>query len=316
MKLPLAGRPLVGCSGEVWSYVGTDAEEWIGFAADGTLRPASARLLERSAVGVDGEGDLLVAMFDAMIAKLDGGSWRFARPEAAALCFGSHPGGEIAGLVSGALVALGVDQTNVLLRIRDPIVAIGSYSDGNVIVGSRGMFGRLRWPLEVGPTLEWIETPALGRPLDVFPALEADRIGLIARDRVGVLDPATGRTTVAPTLFDEGVRAVVLLGAHTMAYAVLTDAGSVFLLDSGLTTARRIALPAGTVAAGCVAGGSRGAAAVWTTGGDLLRIAQDGRVDRLIDGDVALAVTNDGAADIAAVRYRDGEGTTLERVAL
>ncbi|HXU32563.1 MAG TPA: toll/interleukin-1 receptor domain-containing protein [Thermoanaerobaculia bacterium] len=318
IPLSCAGRPIACVTGESWTFLVTDLDEWVGVAPDGKLYPPLARLASYSTAALNAAGELLVGMYESMIARLRGTHWEYLPQEAPVLCFGACVAGDLVGTAAGGVVLLDATTTTAAaLRIRDPVMALARCEDNLLVLGSRGMFGRASWPVSHETPLQWIETGDLGRPVGLFRAVEYGEAGVYSATRVGVLDPGTGRMAVCPRSFYEGIRNVVFLGAGSQPYAIVTDGGGLFLVEASLRTVRAVRMPRSTFVCGCASSGAHGAAMVWTNEGDLYAISSEGAVDKIAGEGVALAYAPHLTSPaVHVVRWNATQGASLELVSV
>jgi hypothetical protein len=317
VPLVCAGKPVACVTGERWTFFVTDLDEWVGMAPDGQLHPPLPRLAGYSTAAFSAAGELLVGMYEPMIARLRGERWEYLVQEAPVLCFGTCVDGDLGGTAAGGVVLLDSTSTTAALRIRDPVMGLARCEECLLVLGSRGMFGRATWPVSRESPLQWIETGELGRPVDFFRAVEYGEVGVHSGTRVGVLDPLAGRLTVCPRNFDDGIRDVVFLGARSWPHAVVTDSGGLFLLDASVRTARSVRIPGSAFVCGCASSGAYGAAMAWTCAGELYVISPEGGVEAIAGDGVALAYSPHLASPtVHVVRWDAAKGTNLELVSL
>lgn len=312
VKLSCSGKPVASFSGDDWTFLITDRDEWIGLRANGEPHPPIKHLGDCTVAAVTATNGLLVSLYDGRIAYLRGQNWEIRNQESQVLCFASGPDGDLAGMASGAIVPLNARSVSVAVRVRDPVVSMASYERGLLVIGSRGMFGTVSWPLATREQLKWIEAGDLGRPLGFFPAVESNCIGVLSDTKAGVIEPEPERWRVCSHSFHEGIREIIFLGAQGWPYAVLTDAGTIVLMDAGLTSTRAVSFPRGATVLGCTAAGWTGTALAWTNEGRLYRISPEGSAERIADQDVVLAYSPIGMNAAHIVRWRSERGATAE----
>jgi len=316
ISLPCTGRPVASVVGDKWTFIVTDHEEWLGIAPDGKLHPTLTRLSDHSTAAFSSNQELLVGMYEPMVVRLRNGHWEYLPQEASVLCFGTSPDGDMAGNAAGGLQMIDAAPPVAAVRIRDPIVALASYDGGLIVLGSRGKFGRVSWPLTSKDALAWINTDALGRPVGFFGAVEYNRVGVYSATRLGVLDPLSERLELCEQTFEQGIREVVFLGARSRPYAVLTDAGRLMLVDAGLNNARAVQLPRETCVVGCCQAEMSGKFHAWTHDGELYAISDRGVQSVAADG-VALAYYPDPSVKaLHVVRWQAETGASVEWLTL
>jgi len=314
IRLSCSGKPIAYFVGENWTFLVTDRDEWVGLRCDAEVHSAIPQVGEFAAATVSSGDALLVATCDATVAVLKGQRWEILSQESPVLCFAVGPDGEdLAGTVGGGVVPLDRHSAKAAFRMRDPVVSMASYQGGLLVLGSRGMFGRLGWPVASGDQLKWVQTAPLGRPIGFFPAVDSNQIGVMSATRIGVIEPATENLLVCPRSFDEGIREVLFLGAQVWPYAVLTDEGTMAMTDANLTSTRPIRFPRGRVVVGCSTGWT-GTALAWTNEGCLYRISPDGIAEGIADGHVVLAYSPAGMKGAHVVRWNPEQGATVELV--
>lgn len=309
VPLPCSGRPVASFVGEGWTFLVTDKEEWVGVAPDGRLHAVLPRLRTHTAAAFGPGRELLVGMYEPMVARLRGERWEYLPQEAPVLCFCPSPAGPVAGTAAGGLVLINDSAPAPFARIRDPVAALASFDSGLVVLGSRGRFGRL---LEGRGELAWVNTDALGRPVGLFGAVEYDHVGVHSATRIGVLEASSGQLEVCAQQVAQGVREVVFLGARSRPYAVLTETGGLLLGDAGLRGLRPLRLPREAHVSGCCQAGSPGRFHAWTYDGELYTVT-DEAVEATAGGGVVLAYYPESSADLLhVIRWRPEAGATLE----
>ncbi len=189
-RLPCDGVPVACVSGAGLTSVATDLGEWVRFRADGETMPPAACLLPHSAAMMGADGGLLVSLYDSLLARLSGAAWSYLQLNAPALCLCAGSNGAYAGTADGAVIRIDDGSTELLLRVRDPVIALEGYEAGLLILGSRGMFGRVDEPVQSGATLQWLETASLGRLSGFFTAVEAGSAAFSMRYRSALSRPA------------------------------------------------------------------------------------------------------------------------------
>lgn len=314
ISLPCAGRPVASVVGERWAFVVTDQEEWVGVAPDGEIHPVLPRLSAHSTAAFGVGNELLVGLYEPMLARLRGEHWEYLPQEAPVLCFGSGPGGNVAGTAAGGLVSIEDSPPVPFMRIRDPVAALASFDGGLVVLGSRGRFGRVLWPVESKDALAWVNTDELGRPVGLFGAVRYNHVGVHSATRLGILDPVAGRLDVCKQAIAQGIREVVFLGARSRPYAVLTEAGGLLLADAALSNLRPARLPREAYISGCcqAKGGSR--FHVWTSDGELYTLTDEAAEPTASDGVVLAYYPNASAETLHVIRWQPETGATLERL--
>jgi TIR domain len=315
IPLPCTGRPVASLVGDDWTFLVTDHEEWVGVAPDGKLNPASARLSDHAAAAFGPNQELLVGMYEPMLARLRGERWDYLTQEAPVLCFAATRVGSVAGTAAGGLVLVDDSRPSPFSRVPDPVAALAPFDGGLVVLGSRGWLGRVLLPGAGGDGPTWISAEGLGRPVGFFEADESDRLGVYSATRLGILDPQTGRLSVCAQAVPQGIRAVVFLGARSHPYAVLTDAGGLLQADAALRKLRPVRLPREAYVTGCCPAGRSNRLYAWTHDGELYTITEQA-VESTASGDVVLAYRpnlSDGGLHV--VRWRPDTGASLEWLA-
>lgn len=316
-RLPLTctGQPVACVVGERWTFIVTDQEEWVGIAPDGELHPALTRLSDHTGAAFSANQELLVGICEPMVVRLRGQRWEYLPQEAPVLCFGNSPEGDIAGTTAGGLVALNASSSVPAFRIRDPVAALASFDDGLIVLGSRGIFGRLSWPITRESTLSWIDTDGLGRPVGFFKTIEFDHVGVYSATRIGVLDPSRDYINVCDHQIKEGIREVIFLGAGSRPYAVLTDEGGLLLVDAGLGSVRAVRFLRNSFVRGCCNPGPQGEAHAWTSEGELYSVSASGGVEAIAGDGVKLAYHPSSSSDtLHVVRWNPETGASVERL--
>jgi hypothetical protein len=314
VSLPCAGRPVASVVGEKWAFVVTDQEEWVGVAPDGTLHPVLPRLSAHSTAAFGVGQELLVGLYEPMLVRLRGEHWEYLPQEAPVLCFGSVPGGNVAGTAAGGLVLIEDSPPVPFTRIRDPVAALASFEGGLVVLGSRGRFGSVLWPVESKDELAWVNTDALGRPVGLFGAVRYNHVGVHSATRLGILDPVTGQLDVCEHAVAQGIREVFFLGARSRPYAVLTEAGGLLLADAALINLRPVRLPRASYISGCCQAESGSRFHVWTSDGELYTITDEAVESTASDGVVLTYYPNPSDKALHVIRWGAGTGATLERL--
>lgn len=316
VSLPCTGRPIASVVGERWSFVVTDQEEWVGVAPDGRLYPVLPRLSAHSAAAFSADQELLVGLYEPMVARLHGERWEYLPQEAPVLCFGSTPKGDVAGTAAGGLVLIDESPPAPFMRIRDPVAALATFDGGLVVLGSRGRFGRVLWPVEGKDALAWVNTDDLGRPVGLFGAVQYNHVGVYSATRLGILDAMTGRLDVCEQAVAQGIRDVVFLGARSRPYAVLTDVGGMLLADATLSNLRSLRLPHEAYVSGCCPAESANRFHAWTYDGELLTITDEAVEATATDGVVLAYYPSPSTKALHVIRWRPETGASLERLTL
>jgi hypothetical protein len=314
IKLNTNGKPVNAFLANDWAYLVTDQDEWVGVNAAGKLHPPIHSRGEFAAATITETDELLVAACDGTVARCAGTNWKILSQDSPVLCFASSASGDMAGTISGHILQVTGAGVSQALRVRDPVISIASCDGGLMVIGSRGEFGRAALPSAPGATLHWIASGDLGRPMDFFQAVDSAQVGVMGSTRIGVLEPSTGRLTLCPRSFDEGPRTVAFLGAQTWPYAVLTDAGSVTMVDAAVAATRPVRFPRGTVVRGCFSAVGRGSLLAWTQDGILYLISPEGIAEAIAEGGVVLAYTPAWGGIIDVVRWNPEQGCTVQSV--
>lgn len=313
IPLPCRARPVSFLSGDGWTFIKTDASEWVGVAPQGELHPPIPCLTESASAAIGMSDRLLVGLYESMVARLDGESWQFLPVEAPALSFGSSPDGDLAGTSTGGVIHIDDSGSAALFRIRDPVVAIASFPDGLLVIGSRGMFGRIKLPLEDGEEFKWIETTDLGRAVGFFQAAEQNRVGVFSAHRIGIFDSLTDRIIRCPYRFDTGIREILFFGAQRWPYGVLTDGNQLLLVDANLRSTRPVKFPHSEIVRGCCGVAFGEDPLAWTASGSLYRLGSGEAPLFVANSDVVLAYPA-APATIHIVRWNEANGATVELV--
>jgi hypothetical protein len=315
ITLPCKGQPISCLVGTDWSFLVSDAQEWVGIRPDGELHDPFAGLAEHAAAIVDAAGRLLVGLYSSQVAWLGENDWEYLTQEAPVLSLCACPDANLVGTASGSVVPLERDgKSSPLLHMRDPVIALAYFECGVVALGSRGVFGRIAWPPDKEhDSFTWIETGAMGRPAGFFTAIEQDHIGIYSPTRIGILQPATGRLTLCSHVFDEGIREVVFFGAQRWSYGVLTDAGNLVLVDNAMVQSLPVRFPGSPLIRGCAPGGWRGITTAWGADGSVYRLTFDGAPTRIAEGDAVLAYSPPAEdRTVHVVRWTKSDGASVE----
>ena len=315
-ELECSGRPIASLDAGDWIYLVTERGEWVGIRPDGETHPPIPHCSEYGAAGLNQSNELLLAGYDSSIARLRGQRWEILQQESPVLCFATGPSGCFAGTAAGAVVSVDGQPCKPILRMRDPVAAMTPYEGGMLVLGTRGMFGRVAWPVMPRDELRWVSTAELGRPLGFFPTLELNHVGLFSLSRTGVLDPETERIVVCPKSLDEGIRSVTFVGPQVWPYLVLTDAGNLLMMDASLRNTRPVRFARGVTLVGCTGTGGRGASLVWTNDGRLYHVSAQGLSEELAERDVVLAYSPQGTDGAHVVRWSPGQRPTVEQLRL
>ncbi|MEP7121868.1 MAG: hypothetical protein ABJE95_13190 [Byssovorax sp.] len=296
------GKPMVELRGREGAFVVTDVGELIAvgpeareltpFAVVEGAGAPSTRLFLASAAALDLGGEPVLGTSANQIAWFRRGAWEVKAHPAPVLALGSSRAGVVAGDSAGELTVF--DGRRVAgLHAGEPVVEILAVGDRLGVLGGGGGLWTTRWPHDDAGALTAIETGRVGRPFGLFAAKEGF-LGVFGARRAALVDLARGRITA--TSLDLGeIRAITSLDDGE-GYAVLTDAGEVSTLDSGLRTPRGISLPSKGGAAVGVRSVGGGALLVWTQAGELFSVHRSGLARRIADDGVALAYpTRDGA---------------------
>jgi hypothetical protein len=312
--LPCSGRPVKCITGEKETFIVTESGEWAGISADGEIYPALSRISDHSAAIFGANQELIVGIYESMIVRLRGTHWEYFPQEAPVLCLENHPDGDIGGTAAGGILFLGDPPFVPVFRIRDPVIALASFDKGLVILGARGIFGYVPFPIAAGASLVWIDTEELDRPVGLFKSIDFDQVGVYSPTRIGMVDPVKNEINICDHEFEEGIRDIIFLGARSNPYAVLTDAGNLILADAVLDRVRVITFPKKTYVSGCLPGRGDQIFA-WTNGGGLYAISGLGSVKEIASNDVVLAFQPHNKPDILnIVRYDAEKGANIETV--
>lgn len=316
LPLPCKGRPFKCVEGKKWTFIVTDIEEWIGISSDGEFHPALTRLSDHTTATFGANHELLVGIYEPMIVRLREKHWEYLPQEAPVLCFTTHDGDDIAGTAAGGVVLLDNTSLVPVFRIRDPIISLASFDKGLVMLGSRGIFGYVTYPILRGNTLKWINTDKLGRPVGLFKSVDYNQVGVYSSTMIGMADPSRGQISICEHKFEQGIRDIIFLNARSKPYAVLTDDGSLTLVDAGLGGVHPIQFPRESYIKGCYPS-RRGEIHAWTDDGCLYAISSDGGIKELVSDDVALAYHPQNLTKILhIVRYSAETGASIEQIKL
>ncbi|HVG19627.1 MAG TPA: toll/interleukin-1 receptor domain-containing protein [Blastocatellia bacterium] len=316
LSLPCTGRPVASVAGDGWTFIVTDHEEWVGVTPDGRLHPTMTRLSDHSTAAFSVNQELLVGMYEPMLARLRGERWEYLPQEAPILCFGTTPEGNVAGTAAGGLVLIDASSPIPVVRIRDPVAALASFDGGLIVVGSRGRFGRVLWPITGKDALAWINTDRLGRPVGLFGAVEYNHVGVYSATRLGILNSLTEQLIVCEQAIAQGIREVVFLGARNRPYAVLTEAGGLLLVDAGLSNVRAVRLPREAYVIGCCQAERLSRFHAWTHDGELYTVSEGAVESTAADGVVLAYYPNLSVNALHVVRWQPKTGATLEWLTL
>lgn len=308
------GKPIAAFSSDEWTWIVSNRNEWHALANDGRTQPIEPGVEFTSAIVTQANG-LLVAGHDGRVGQLKGQRWNLYRHPSPVLCLASTANGDVVGTASGAVALLADEAGRSSIRTREPVMSIAPFDGGLLLIGSRGMFGRISWPAKSGEALKWIQLGDLGRAFSFYRAVESNQIGIAGASRVGVIDPESGSLVTCPRSINEGIRDVIFLGAQSWPYVVLTDAGSLLMVNASLTALRPVRLPLGATVSGCCST-SGGSALVWTTDGRLLEVEPEGRVDTIAEEGVKFAASPSGTATIHVIRWSVDQGSTVKTMRL
>ncbi len=148
----------------------------------------------------------------------------------------------------------------------------------------------------------WADATGLGRPFGFFPAVDIQRVGLFSATRLGFVEAATDRVRVAPLQIEDGVREVLFLGAGRWPFAIMTDAGKMFLASAELDRLQPAPLPPQAWVMGCCRAAGSALAAAWTREGRLYVIEKIDAAPRCaVEGGVMMAAPLHGARALAVL---------------
>lgn len=314
--LRCAGRPVTAVVGRRWTFIVTDRDEWIG-VGENDLHPGLTPLAGYADAIINAREELLIGMYEPMVVRLRGARWEYLPMEAPALCLASCSAGDVAGTAAGGVVRAASNSGRALLRVREPVVGLAPLGNGLVVLGSRGMLGRCSLIGDSDPELKWLDARELGRPIGLFTAAELDHVGVMSNDRLGILGTSSERVDIGAFRFEQGVRDVTFVGAGTHPYAVLTDAGELFMVSVNLSEARLVRFPEEVSIAGFCDSGGWGSVVAWTHAGQLYAVSASGRVQQIARDRVVLAYCSPGSArELSIVRWTADHGATVERVGM
>jgi hypothetical protein len=315
IKLPFSGRPIQQVSGEKCIFLVSDAGEWMEVAINGAFKAPLARLTDFSAAICGPKNQLVVGLYVPMVARLRKERWEYLPQEAPVFCFAQCPESIFVGTSAGRIGLIGEGDSAPSLRIRDPVIAL-TYCEGMLFgIGAHGMFGKSAWPPPQDDAFRWIQTKGLGRPVGFFQAAESNHVGVFSYNRVGVLDPGSDQIMLSAQIFEEGIREVIFLGAQTRPYAVLTDEGSLILLDAALRRGHVVHFAGDAVTSGCAMAGWH-SALTWTNLGDLYLVSPDGTLEQIASEGVILAYSPDPSDRVVHIVRSSGNQSNLEALSL
>jgi hypothetical protein len=256
----------------------------------------------------DGGGSLAIATYGRGVTSIQGAAAdarRFLSHVAPVLaCVGTSEGlvvGDQAGEVTLLVPEAGAARASPE-AMRAPILSLAASGSALAVLTADGELLTGTWPRQ--GTL----TPTRG-----LRANRAHRVlglpsgaGFVLLDRERVHAITSGEVAHTSRDFEDGVLAFAPLARGGF---LLTDAGRVHHLDPGLRASAALTLGVGGRARGLVAIGER--AAVWTTRGELVLVASDGRT-RLVANEGVLAATSDPrTGDVVVVQ--GGRGLAIRR---
>lgn len=311
--LPFTGCPIRLVKGEKWTFVITDREEWLGISAEGELHSEMNRLGDYTNVTFGANQELLVGKYEPMIVRLREKHWEYLPQRAPVLCFTVHQEQNFAGTAAGTVILIDDALSVNILQIRDPVIALASFESGLAVLGSRGLLGYISTPFSHENTLKWINSDKLGRVVGLFDSVDYDQVGFYSQTMIAVADPVREELIICQYQFKEGIREVIFLGAQTNPYAVLTDAGNLFIVDAGLSSVQPVRFPRLSHVIGCCPSPPRDLL-VWTSEGSLYAISSGG-CKELFRDDVVLAYQPyDLNGILHLIRYDAKKGASLEQI--
>ena len=321
--LPCASRPVLARSARDGTLLLTDSGTCFRIERGETLALRPLPDLDGcSAVAVDEEGNLLIGLYDGMIATPRDDEWAYRAAEAPVLSLAPTPRGLAIGDASGSITVRDPSGHPIAsASAGEPVVDLAAFDDGLIALGARGSLWRLRWA--DGDSLALSAVPsneALGRPVSLFDTGDPSRVGVFSAERAAVLGRGARGPTVGVRRFPEGINAVSTFGrdggaAGSPPLALLTDAGRLWFVESDLKRVAPVVLPdeAGDVVG--LAPAPNGALLAWTAGGMLLAVDRDLRARILASDDVALAYIDPDRTDrVAVVQWRRDSGIKLRRL--
>jgi hypothetical protein len=147
---------------------------------------------------------------------------------------------------------------------------------------------------------------SLGTVVGLFSAGHPGRFGACSAERMATIDALTGRVTVGLHAFADGINRVLPLarGGKRLSYAVVTDAGALWLVDAELKEARPVQLPGGSVEVVGVYPDGAGGLLAWTSRGSLFAVGREPSVRKYPTADVCLAFADAEIPDrLSVIRW-------------
>jgi hypothetical protein len=317
-----ASRPVFALPGRQQTFLLTDASECLiaqhTASLPGRKTPQPhANLDGCSALIADSEGTVMAGLYASMVACHRGGTWEFKSLDAPVLSLAAMPQGGAAVGDSAGIVTLMHDSGSRLETVRfgPAVVDLVAHDHGLVALGTDNTLGRLSWADEGAKELETLTLSSdFDRPVGLFPC-QLSRVGLFSADLLAVMEGTTGRITAGNRSFAEGIRQVVYLGRGAWCYGVLSDPGTLFLVDTDLSSVRPLTLPGGSQDVAGIQRSPSGGLLAWTAHGELFSIDRDRTVRRLATDDIVFAVDDpEHSHQIVIVRWTAERGAQVQRI--
>lgn len=279
------GRPDSLLSSRGAAYVGTTLGEWFVVRSE-TDVIALPSLAPHATAQIAGD-TAAVALFEPMIALLEGEAWRYITCEAPILAMTRDDDALIVGDTHGNLTRRNIhgDAARLLLAGRGPIVDV--LATRNAVAFIDGHLGAFQRTDDDLPAARYIDTGVLGRPFRLFAMHDRGSIGVAGATMLRAFDPATNELGPPSDAFEGGIRQLFAMRGSSD-YALVTDDGELWLLD-GTWQRRSVRLPqtAGDVVAAAPL--EDGSLLAWTTTGQLFRKNRRGTTTLERRADVTLA---------------------------
>jgi hypothetical protein len=315
-RLDCRGRPFIVLPSPHGTFLATDADECFLLDPNSEGQQEALSDLQGCSSAVVGpDGTIMVGRYSPMVASCSSAGWEYrSLSTAPLLTLASTPNGVAIGDAAGNVTLFpGSGGRTETVKFGEPVVDLCPFENGLAALGAGGSIGSLGWADEWDKIFDTLKISNFDRPTELFSLGKQARVGLIAVDRLGVLDIASGRVTSGSRTFAAGIRQVVYLERKPGAYGVLTDAGELFLLDADLNLALPVPLPGEIQEVNGICRSPTGGLLAWTPGGVLFSINRERAVRKLASDRIVLALCELATPNqIVVVRWAPNQGAQVQ----
>jgi hypothetical protein len=256
----------------------TDSGDWYWINANKSTSSSLGPLPPLSACMSNGADELMAAFYDRKIGYLKNAEWQFLTMPNPVLALAKDERSVIAGDVAGMICRIIDNDPQYLpLSIQEPIMQLLHVGHFGLVV--LGTSGRL-WKVDEENTRLLELRPNTKEPVrQILSAALPLQIVLITDRQVTMFDLSTGtiKASIQPLpLNSTDVLRKAVATENNLAYGVITDGHSFFLVGGDLQKNRIIEFSHDNVEIADVNPGANGGFLVWTTDGTLYQVEGNG----------------------------------------